>query len=52
VRQEASSHRREHRLYHGARAYFDGEYVKVGTLNVKAQAEVIKAAKTGEMSEG
>jgi uncharacterized protein YecT (DUF1311 family) len=37
--------------YHGARAYFDGEYVKIGTLNAKAQAKVIKAAKTGEMPE-
>lgn len=33
--------------YHGARAYFDGEYVKTGKLDAKAQAEVLKAAKTG-----
>lgn len=37
--------------YHGARAYFDGDYVKVGTLNAKAKAKVLKAAKTGELPE-
>jgi uncharacterized protein YecT (DUF1311 family) len=33
--------------YHGARAYFDGDYVKVGSLDAKAQAAVIKSAKEG-----
>jgi len=33
--------------YHGARAYFDGDYVKVGSLNAKAQAAVLKSAKEG-----
>ena len=33
--------------YHGARAYFDGQYVKTGKLDAKAQAAVIKAAQTG-----
>lgn len=37
--------------YHGARAYFDGHYVKVGDLDDKAQAKVKKAAKSGEISE-
>ena len=35
--------------YHGARAYFDGIYCKVGPLDEKAQAEVIKAAESGEL---
>lgn len=35
--------------YHGVRAYFDGEYVKTGALSAKAQAKVVKAAKTGEL---
>lgn len=30
--------------YHGARAYFDGEYVKTGTLTAQQQAEVLKSA--------
>jgi uncharacterized protein YecT (DUF1311 family) len=30
--------------YHGARAYFDGRYIKVAALDAKAQAELIKAA--------
>jgi uncharacterized protein YecT (DUF1311 family) len=34
--------------YHGARAYFDGIYVKVGPLDEKTQAEVIKAAESGQ----
>lgn len=34
--------------YHGARAYFDGIYVKVEPLDEKAQAEVIKAAESGQ----
>jgi uncharacterized protein YecT (DUF1311 family) len=37
--------------YHGARAYFDGEYVRVQPLNAKAQAKVVKAAKSGELPE-
>lgn len=37
--------------YHGVRAYFDGHYVKTGKLNAKAQAKVVKAAKTGEIPE-
>lgn len=37
--------------YHGARAYFDGEYVRVQPLNAKAQAKVVKAAKAGEVPE-
>jgi len=34
--------------YHGARAYFDGDYVRIGTLDAKAQAKLVKAAKSGE----
>ncbi len=37
--------------YHGARAYFDGDYVKTGTLDAKAQAKVVKAANLGEIPE-
>ncbi|MFN0077749.1 MAG: lysozyme inhibitor LprI family protein [Prosthecobacter sp.] len=37
--------------YHGARASFDGSYVKVQPLNAKAQAKVVKAAKSGEVPE-
>jgi uncharacterized protein YecT (DUF1311 family) len=37
--------------YHGARAYFDGKYIKIGKLDAKAQAEVLKAAKTGGAGE-
>ena len=37
--------------YHGARAYFDGAYVKVQALNAKAQAKIVKAAKLGEVPE-
>jgi uncharacterized protein YecT (DUF1311 family) len=33
--------------YHGARAYFDGVYCKVGTLAEKQKEEVIKSAETG-----
>ena len=33
--------------YHGARAYFDGQYVRTGSLDAKAQAAVIKAAQNG-----
>ncbi len=35
--------------YHGARAYFDGEYVKVRSLDAKQQTQVLQAAKTGEL---
>ena len=35
--------------YHGERAYFDGEYVRVEPLNAKQQAKIVKAAKTGEL---
>lgn len=37
--------------YHGARAYFDGSYVKTGGLTAKTQAKVMKAAKSGELPE-
>ena len=37
--------------YHGARAYFDGSYVKAKTLDTKVQAKIVKAAKTGEVPE-
>ncbi len=37
--------------YHGARAYFDGHYVKTGKLGAKEQAKVVKAAKSGELLE-
>ena len=37
--------------YHGARAYFDGEYCKAGELDAKRQAEVIKAAEAGAVEE-
>ena len=37
--------------YHGARAYFDGEYVKVRPLSGKDQAKVMKASKSGELPE-
>jgi uncharacterized protein YecT (DUF1311 family) len=37
--------------YHGARAYFDGEYVKTSHLGAKGKAKVIKAAQTGELPE-
>ena len=37
--------------YHGARAYFDGTYVRVKSLDAKAQEKVIKAAKSGEVPE-
>jgi uncharacterized protein YecT (DUF1311 family) len=37
--------------YHGARAYFDGDYVKVNPLNEKRKAKVLKAAKSGEVPE-
>ncbi|MEZ5387126.1 MAG: lysozyme inhibitor LprI family protein [Prosthecobacter sp.] len=37
--------------YHGARAYFDGDYVKTGALDTKAQAKIVKAAESGEFPE-
>jgi hypothetical protein len=37
--------------YHGARAYFDGEYVKTSSLSAKSQAKIVKSAKTGELPE-
>ncbi len=37
--------------YHGARAYFDGSYVKVKALDANAQAKIVKAAKSGEVPE-
>jgi uncharacterized protein YecT (DUF1311 family) len=37
--------------YHGARAYFDGEYCKVGKLDEKQKAEVTNAAETGAVKE-
>jgi uncharacterized protein YecT (DUF1311 family) len=37
--------------YHGARAYFDGSYIKVKALDAKSQAKIVKAAKSGEVPE-
>lgn len=37
--------------YHGARAYFDGDYVRVEALSAKQQAKIVNAAKTGELPE-
>lgn len=37
--------------YHGARAYFDGDYCKVAELDAKQQAEVIKSAESGAVEE-
>lgn len=37
--------------YHGARAYFDGEYVKVQALDAGTQQKIVKAAKSGEIPE-
>jgi len=37
--------------YHGARAFFGGSYVKVKDMNAKAQAKIVKAAKSGEVPE-
>ena len=39
------------REYHGGGAYFNGEYVKVSGLGSKKQAQVLQAAKTGELPE-
>ena len=38
--------------YHGARAHFDGIYCKVGALDDKEQAELIKSAESGGQSDG
>ena len=38
--------------YHGARAYFDGHYVRTGPLSDTQQLRVMKAAATGEIPEG
>ncbi|MFZ1218857.1 MAG: lysozyme inhibitor LprI family protein [Chthoniobacterales bacterium] len=37
--------------YHGARAYFDGEYCKVGQLDEKRKSDVTKAAESGAIPE-
>lgn len=37
--------------YHGARAYFDGKFVRVEELAAKEKQRVLKAAETGEVSE-
>lgn len=37
--------------YHGARAYFDGEYCKSGPLDEKRKAEVIKSAESGSLEQ-
>ena len=37
--------------YHGARAYFDGDYCKVGKLDEKRKADVAKAAQSGAIPE-
>jgi uncharacterized protein YecT (DUF1311 family) len=37
--------------YHGAHAYFDGAYYKIGPLEEKAQESVVKAGETGEVPE-
>ena len=37
--------------YHGARAYFDGRYVRVGDLDEVAKGKVQKDAKSGEISD-
>lgn len=37
--------------YHGARAYFDGEYCKSGSLDEKQKAEVTKSAEAGGVEE-
>ena len=35
--------------YQGARAYFDGDYVRVNRLSDKRKAQVLKAAESGEI---
>lgn len=37
--------------YHGAHAYFDGAYYKIGPLEDKEQENVVKAGETGEVPE-
>ena len=37
--------------YHGARAYFDGDYCKTGELDAKQKLEVIKAGESGAVEE-
>ena len=37
--------------YHGKRAWFDGGYVKVGTLDKKQEARVLQSAKAGAIPE-
>jgi uncharacterized protein YecT (DUF1311 family) len=37
--------------YHGARAYFDGNYYKIAPLDEKAEANVVKAGETGIVPE-
>ena len=37
--------------FHGARAYFDATYLRVGLLDAAAQGRVIKSAKAGGMVE-
>ena len=37
--------------YHGARAYFDGEYCKAGDLDEKRKAEITKSAEAGAVEE-
>jgi uncharacterized protein YecT (DUF1311 family) len=37
--------------YHGARAYFDGDYCKVGALDEKRRVEIVKEAEAGIVEE-
>ncbi|MES2597947.1 MAG: lysozyme inhibitor LprI family protein [Verrucomicrobiota bacterium] len=37
--------------YHGARAYFDGTYVKTSKLDAKDQTKILKSAQEGEIPE-
>jgi uncharacterized protein YecT (DUF1311 family) len=37
--------------YHGARAYFDGDYCKVGALDERRRAEIVKEAEAGVVEE-
>ncbi len=37
--------------YHGARAYFDGDFCKVGALDEKRRAEILKEAEAGVVEE-
>lgn len=38
-------------FYHGARAYFDGDYRRTGELDGRRQTDVVKMAKAGEVPE-